>query len=236
MKKLFLTLSFVILTVLYPAVPVFAEGPYISFDLGSYSRRIQETNPGFAGSPVFYATADSTRLTAKIGANLGGLDVYLIAGGATLSIPDFDGYAGKMGPLFGAGLKLALFESPTYEHFRLFFNPEAIVFSTSDVIFTYTGGGPVLEQHDIQWSEYTFKFGGSARYYEWEPYGGVKVSFVNGEETAPAFGTGDISEVDNIGLFFGANFYLDRRGKTLLYGELGGGDSDYFTVGLRSRF
>ncbi|HXN05806.1 MAG TPA: hypothetical protein VN944_01945, partial [Nitrospiria bacterium] len=130
--------------------------------------------------------------------------------------------------------------SPTYEHFKLFFNPEAVFYSTSDIITTCTGGSGcpsfVIEQHDIRWSEYTFKFGGSARYYVWGPYGGVKVSFVNAQETAPVFGTGDISEVDNIGLFFGAKFYLDPRGKAFLYGEFGGGDSDYFTVGLRSRF
>jgi hypothetical protein len=94
----------------------------------------------------------------------------------------------------------------------------------------------VIESHEISWTEYGIKFGGSARYDYFEPYGGISLSFLNGVESGPVFGTADFKESDNFGFFLGANYYFDPTGQASLYGELGGGDSGYVKVGIKSRF
>jgi hypothetical protein len=218
------------------------EGPYLSVDVGGYSRRIEETCPQCVdafSNPILkvYGYADSTRLLMNLGIHAGFLDAYAILGGATLFINEFDGYHGKMSPVFGGGFKILMYQAPTYEHFTLFVNPEVLYFKTSDtILFNSISLGTVIESHDISWTEYAIRVGGSSRHGPVETYGGIKLSFVEGQETGPVFGTADFKEMDNFGLFVGAHFDLDPRGMASFFGEIGGGDSAYLKVGILSRF
>jgi len=217
-------------------------GPYLSFDVGGDTRRIVENCPQCVdafGNPLLkvYGNGDSTRLLAKLGIRAGYFDAYLTFGGATLSIDEFNGYDGRMAPAFGGGLNIIMYQSPEYGHFNLFFNPDILYYKTSDTIqFFSQSMGWITENHDISWTEYTFKFGGSARYGPFENYGGISISFVNGQETGNAFGTADFKESDNVGLFLGANFYFDPTGRASIFGEIGGGDNNYLKVGIRTRY
>jgi hypothetical protein len=99
-----------------------AEGPYLSVDVGGYSRRIEENCTqcvDASGNPILkvYGNADSTRLLMNLGIQAGFLDAYATLGGATLSINEFDGYHGKISPVIGGGFKILMYQSPTYEHF-----------------------------------------------------------------------------------------------------------------------
>jgi len=218
------------------------EGPYISFDVGAYSRRIEENCSQCVdafGNPLLkvYGNGDSTRLLAKFGLRAGLLDAYLTLGGANLSIDDFNGFQGGMTPAFGGGIKLLMYQSPDYGHFTLSLNPDVIYFKTSDTIQFYSQSlGWVTENHDVSWTETTVKIGGYSRYDGFAPYGGISLSFVNGEETGDVFGSADIKERDNLGFYLGANFYFDPSGRASLFGEFGGGDNNYFKVGIKTMF
>ncbi|MBI1819666.1 MAG: hypothetical protein HYR81_04995 [Nitrospirae bacterium] len=172
-----------------------------------------------------------------MGLDLHILDFYLTFGGSTLIVDEFDGFHGKMSPAIGGGFKILMYESPTFEHLKLFINPDVIYFKSSDTIQFYSLSlGYVTESHDISWTEYAIRVGGSSRHGPVEAYGGIKLSFVEGQETGPVFGTADFKEMDNFGLFFGAHFDLDPRGMASFFGEIGGGDSAYLKVGILSRF
>ncbi|MFI5304202.1 MAG: hypothetical protein ACHQYP_05330 [Nitrospiria bacterium] len=220
----------------------FNDGPYFSLDVGSYSRRIEENCPNcvdqFGNSLLkVYGNGGSTRIMAKMGIRTGFLDGYLSLGGSTLSIDEFNGFNGSMGPAFGGGLKILLYESPSYEHFTLFLNPDVIYFKTSDTIQFYSQSqGFITENHDISWTEYSVKAGGSARFGPFEHYGGVSLSFVNGQETGDVFGSADFKERDNLGFFLGTNLHFDPTGRASFFGEIGGGDNNYLKVGIKTMF
>lgn len=243
MKKLKVTgiLFFAFLNI--ASISEAAYGPYISIDFGGYTRRLEENCsqclvPG-TNIPLYkiYGNGDSTQLLAKLGMDLRYLDIYFSFGGSSLKIDEFDGFNGKMSPAIGGGFKVLMYESPTYEHFNLFVNPDIIYFKTSDTIQIFSQSlGFVLENHDISWTEYGVKIGGSARYDFLEPYGGISLSFLNGNESGPVFGSADFKESDNLGFFFGAHYYLDPAGRASLYGEIAGGDNNYLKVGIKSRF
>jgi hypothetical protein len=214
-----------------------ANGPYLDLELGGGTRRIQEDCPQCQdqfGNPLYkvYANGDTTRLLARIGLTLERFDIYVTGGGAALTIDEFNGYDGKMAPAYGGGLKLTLYESPGYERFNLYVNPDILYFKTSDTI-DWNG---FIENHDISWTEYGVKIGGSARYDYYEPYGGVELSYVSGQETGPNFGTADFKERDNIGIFLGANYFFDVTRRAAIYGEIDLGDTNNLKVGIRSRF
>ncbi|MFI5305563.1 MAG: hypothetical protein ACHQYP_12315 [Nitrospiria bacterium] len=218
------------------------EGPYVSFDVGSYTRRIEENCSQCVdpfGNPLLkvYANGDSTRLLAKLGLRAGLLDAYVTVGGATLSIDEFNGFHGKMSPAFGGGINLLMYQSPLYGHFTLFLNPDIIYFKTGDTIqFFSQSKGWITENHDISWTETTVKIGGYSRYDGFAPYGGISLSFVNGQETGDVFGSADIKERDNLGFFLGLNLYFDPAGRAAFFGEIGGGDNNYLKVGIKTRF
>jgi len=245
MKKIFCFGFFIISFLTFSPISQAAyydDGPYLSFEVGGYSRRIAENCPNctdqFGNSMLkVYGNGDSTKILAKFGIRTGLLDGYVTVGGATLSIDEFNGYQGGMAPAFGGGLKILMYESPSYGHFNLFLNPDILYFKTSDTIQIYSQSqGWVTENHDISWTEYAIKVGGSARYGPFENYGGVSLSFLNGQETGNVFGTADFNERDNLGLFLGTNLFLDRTGRASLFGEIGGGDNNYLKVGIKTRF
>ncbi|MBI1822608.1 MAG: hypothetical protein HYR80_00600 [Nitrospirae bacterium] len=218
-------------------------GPYLSLDLEGNSRRVEENciqciDPN-TGLPAlkFYGNGDSTRLLARLGMDLRPLDIYLTFGGSTLTVNEFDGYHGQLAPTFGGGIKIRMYESTSYEHFNIFINPDIIYFKSSDTIqFISQSLGVITESHDVSWTEYGVKVGGSARYDFMEPYAGISVSFLDGEASGPVFGTADFKERDNLGFFLGANYYFDPTGQASLYGEIGGGDNGYVKVGIKTRF
>ncbi|MHB8482617.1 MAG: hypothetical protein ACYDBV_07785 [Nitrospiria bacterium] len=244
MKKiLFLVHLFFPLIIFSPLVKAYSDGPYVSVDVGGYTRGITENCPKcvdpMTGLPILKVdgTANSTRLLAKFGVRTGLIDTYLTLGGASLSIDEFNGFSGQIAPLIGGGFKILMYRSPTWEHFTLYVNPDVFYYKTSDTLLIQSQSlGAVTENHDISWTEYAIRVGGSARYDMVEPYGGVELSFVNAQETGPVFGSADIRQQNILGYFLGGRYYLDPSGQVALFGEFGGGDTDYFKIGIQTKF
>lgn len=218
------------------------EGPYVSLDAGGYSRRIvasclQCNNVSGTAPLKAYGYSDSTRILGKFGLRANLLDAYLTFGGGTLSINEMNGFQGGMAPVFGGGFNLLLYQSDLYGHLTLYVNPDVVYFKTSDTVQVYFQSQRwITENQELAWTETIVKIGGFSRYGNFASYGGISVSVVNGEETGNVLGSADIKERDKVGLFLGANFYLDPSGQPLLFGEVGGIDNNYFKLGIKAIF
>jgi hypothetical protein len=105
---------------------------------------------------------------------------------------------------------------------------------------------PRIADETIQWNEYTVLLGASARYVDVAPYGGVRLSSVDGKDrlrSAPDsnFSNGfqanpDIKEDDNFGVFFGLDIFLDLSEMTTLNFEVSLIDQDSFQAAIRRAF
>ena len=233
--------------------------PYFQINVGVYSRDIVEEDPAITDFK-FNGTADSTRIIAKVGVNLGDvLNLYLQGGAADLSIDEFDNYDASMNGAYGGGLRINLYQAPYRDGPKLFVEGSYLRSKTddrvqSDVSCTTEHGCPantgnsitLLPNETIQWNEYTFLMGGSGRYFDVAPYGGIRLSKVDGTDrvrTVPDsnFPNGfrvnaDVKERDNFGIFFGTDVFLDRAGKTALNFEASLFDVYSFQAGIRTTF
>lgn len=258
MKQLFCMA--VILVPLLVSSSAWALEPYLQIGIGAYSRDIIEEDPALSPLFKFKGTADSTRLIVKAGLEIGNiLNVYVQGGGTNLSIDEFNNYDGAMKGAYGGGLRVNLYQAPYRDGLKLFVEGNTIRFSTDDrvgieVKCTFNNGCPLddgsflprLARETIQWNEYTVLLGASGRYFDTGPYGGVRLSWVDGKDRIRAgadgnFGTAfranpDIKEQDNFGLFFGADFFLDPSERTALNIEVSLIDQDSIRAAVRRSF
>jgi len=232
--------------------------PYIQIGLGAFTRDIVEEDPSISGLK-FKGTADSTRLIAKAGLDIGGvLNLYAQGGGADLSIDEFDQYAASMKGAYGGGLRINLYNAPYHDGTKLFVEGSYLHFQTDDrVQIEQCASPPVCSgstslylprpaDETIRWNEYTVLLGASGRYFDTAPYGGLRLSKVDGKDrirSAPDsnFSNGfqakaDIKEDGNFGIFFGLDFFLDRSEKTVLNFEVSLIDQDSFMAAVRRSF
>jgi hypothetical protein len=233
--------------------------PYFQIGVGAFSRDIVEEDPSITGFK-FKGGAGSTRLIAKAGLEVGGVvNLYVQGGGADLSIDEFDNYDASMKGLYGGGLRINLYRSPYRDGVTLFIEGSYLRSTTDDRVEieqdctgltgcppTPDNFFPTLADETIQWNEYTVLLGASGRYFDTAPYGGLRLSKVDGEDrirTAPDlnFSNGfqanlDIKEDGNFGIFFGLDFFLDRSEKTVLNFEVSLIDQDSFMAAVRRAF
>jgi hypothetical protein len=236
-----------------------AVEPYLQIDVGVYSRDIVEKSSALSTFKV-KAIADSTRLIAKAGVNIGDvLNLYLQGGAADLQIDDFDNYDASMNGAYGGGLRINLYQEPYRDGLKLFVEGNYLHNSTNDqtqIARDCTGLSgcssspdnffPTIADETIQWNEYTFLMGASGRYFDMGPYGGIRLSKVDGKDRVRAgpdsnfttnfTATPDVKERDNFGIFFGTDFFLDRAGKTALNFEASLFDVYSFQAGIRTTF
>jgi hypothetical protein len=258
MKYILCTVAVVVFLVVWTSQARAVE-PYFQVNVGTYSRDIEEKSPALQSFKI-NGTADSTRVIAKAGVNLGDiLNLYLQGGGADLNIDDFDDYHASMNGAYGGGLRINLYRAPYRDGLKLFVDGNYLRYTTDDQVqiqrdCTGISGcpaspnnfSPTIAKETIQWNEYTFLMGGSVRYFDFGPYGGIRLSKVDGTDrvhSAPdsTFTTSfqakaDVKQQDDFGIFFGTDVFLDRAGKTALNFEVSLFDVYSFQAGIRTTF
>jgi hypothetical protein len=240
-----------------------AAAPYAQIEAGVISRDVVEEDPSIEGFTIG-GRAASTRLIATVGFEVNGiLTVYAQGGAADLSIEEFNGFDSAFNGAYGGGVRLNLFLSPYRDRLRLFVEGSMLRTTAEDKVqaeFGCTaasgcsafGSGaqsdflPRVVEETIEWNEYTVLLGAGGRYGGFGPYGGVRLSRVDAKDSLRAapdanFATefradADLREQDNFGIFFGADFFLDRSGKTALNFEVSLFDQESFRAAVRRAF
>jgi len=258
MKQVLITAA-VLLPLVFWTSQARAVEPYLQINVGTYSRDIEEKSSALK-TFKFDGTADSTRLIAKAGVNIGDvLNLYLQGGAADLNIDEFDDYHASMNGAYGGGLRINLYQEPYRDGLKLFAEGNYLRYTTNDSVQTLvtcttdngcpanTGGDLArIVKDTIQWNEYTVLMGASGRYFEMGPYGGVRLSKVDGKDRVRAGPdsnfttnftvTADVKQENNFGVFFGTDVFLDRAGKTALNFEASLFDVYSFQAGIRTTF
>jgi hypothetical protein len=232
--------------------------PYIQIGIGAFSRDIVEEGAALDTFKLRGA-AGSTRLIAKAGLDIGeAVNLYAQGGGADLSIDEFNNYAASMKGMVGGGMRINLYHAPYRDGLKLFVEGNYLHFTTDDHVQIEECASspdcssptslylPRLANETIQWNEYTVLLGASGRYFDVAPYGGFRLSKVDGKDRISAapdsnFSAGlqthpDIKEDGNFGIFFGLDFFLDRSEKTVLNFEVSLIDQDSFMAAVRRAF
>lgn len=175
----------------------------------SISRRVvEEVGPG----EDFSADAHSTRVMARLGIKpRPSLELYIQGGAANLKIDEFNGYGGDYSLAYGGGFMLRLYEAPQSRRFRLALFGDALTFTTDDSVMTTIQSVDLLVDEEIKWLEYTIGGVGIWRVNRWEPYFGVRFSWLDSKDriSDPRVGEIDLEEEDNLGLVFGTDVYFD---------------------------
>lgn len=170
----------------------------------------EETRPGVN----FEGDAVSTRVMARIATKpLSPVEFYLQAGMANLDIDEFDDFRGDYGFAYGGGIALRLYEYKGPNRFQMILRGDTLTFTTEDEVLTGIGGMDALVKEEIRWQEYTIDGVGIWRSQYWEPYLGVRFSWLNSTDTIkdPRVGRIDLEEDSNLGLILGTNLYFDPR-------------------------
>jgi hypothetical protein len=231
-----------------PQEPYSARGPFygmaghFSLDLSTkfMERDVTENAFIFGTTPIdkTHASPTSARLLAKLAMDItSNFQIYGLIGGSTLRVDEFDNYNADLGFAYGGGFKISAYPETFHAPVKLFLDFNFLQFKTDDTIFFGPAGESVNET--IRWTEYVAKFGISGRHDFFEPYGGVRISFVRGKDHIPtSTQTLDLnfSEDIPVGLFAGTDIYLDRRGQTALYVEANIIDENSIAAGVKVRF
>lgn len=192
------------------AVPRGMKGNYeLDLFTQAVSRRVvEEVGPG----EDFSADADSTRVMLRLSIKpLRALELYIQGGAANLKIDEFDGYGGDYSLAYGGGFMFRLYESLEPERFRFALFGDALTFTTDDRVMTTIQSVDLLVDEEIEWLEYTIGGVGIWRVNNWEPYFGVRFSWLDSTDKIrdPRVGEINLEEDDNLGLVFGTDVYFD---------------------------
>lgn len=243
----------VMVAVMVMASPAVAAPP-VSFgvEIGSVSRDIQEESVVLG---TVSGVADSTRLAARVTLGLApGLAIFGEAGGADLSVDEFNGYRSDLGPLYGGGIQFSTPEwgSP-YRGAAVFFSDLAVLrLATSDRVVTSvcvsgcqtaapTLVDDVVDEH-LDWTEYALRLGIKGRYQTFRPFGGIRVSKLDGTDAVRSVSSGllderaDVREQDSVGFFLGTDVVLDHEERTAISIQLSGGDENALRVAYNVQF
>lgn len=203
------------------------------------SRRVVEEDP-FTGDNI-EGDADSTRVMARLRVKpVKPLELYVQGGAANLNIDDF-GYSGDYSFAYGGGFNLTLYEEPGFNRFRLMLSGDALTFTTNDrVIVTFCDPlGVCVDvpgvKEEIRWLEYSISGTGTWRVEYWEPYIGLRFSWLDSTDNVkdPSVGKLDLEEDNNVGILAGANFFLDTKENIALNLEGTLIDQASFKIGLK---
>jgi opacity protein-like surface antigen len=185
---------------------------------------LQERDVVEKGEPLaqdllkFTGDAVSTRLLARVGLRpFQSIELYGLIGGADLRIDEFDGFDAKMNLAYGGGINFVLFQSPFPGSLRFFLDAYHLRFTAKDHVLTTIDPDPNItgdefqqpQDEKIRWREYVAKVGVDAHYYQFRPYGGLRISMMRGKDILSISGSVDLEEDDNVGVFGGIDIYLD---------------------------
>ncbi|MFY9268164.1 MAG: hypothetical protein WAO55_00275 [Candidatus Manganitrophaceae bacterium] len=209
----------------------------IYFETGfeALSRDVTQEETQFAGLifPGQTTSVQSLRLLAKLGVRVADpLEIYAIEGGSDLQIDEF-GFNSSMLGIYGGGARVILFrEHDPRAPYQIFLDYRFLRSNTHDTVLfkpkddngdILTGGGQgELLRETIRWTEHTIKFGVQGRHFEYEPYGGVRFSFVNATDHLPSqmqHLNVDLKQRDTFGLFVGTRYYLSPSEQAALFIE-----------------
>ena len=235
-------------------------GVTLGVETGVTSRDVLDKDVPSAGLN-FQGDAVSTKLLTKIGLRFfDRIEIYAKGGGADLSISEFNDYDARLAPAYGGGLHIDLYQGPRPDRIKIFLDGSFLYFVTEDTVQTLfcldtidpgqncgdTEFIPRMVDEKIRWMEGTILAGGSFRHDYFEPYGGVRLSFVQGDDKLDLKADSnflavdhldiDLEEDDNFGIFFGTNIYLDRNEKSAISLEVSAIDQFAFTAGFKVVF
>jgi len=262
--RILATLLFLCFTAPYSSI----AGPYIEFGVGVTTRDVVEEGLTEEGRTALVdpetgadklksvGNADSTRVLAEIGWNFADrVQLYGTVGGVDLKIDEFDNFNGNINFALGGGAKVNWYTSPSPSRLSVFTDFSALTFKSEDTIATtfFPDGAadPVgfvgVADEKIRWTEYTLKLGVSMVHPILDrPYGGIRLSKVNGTDTvtfrsdqmfAPVEPRKlDLEEDDNFGLFAGTTLFFDQQEKAGLNLELNVIDEFSFIAAFRLNF
>jgi hypothetical protein len=235
--------ALVLATALSTLPPVFAHAASpVSFgvELGVVSRDIEEEGALLVGTGT--GIADSTQLTARLGVQVAP-PVLLFGefGVADITIDEFDQYRSDMHPLYGGGARLVLFEGAYPETLSVYSDVRVVRLKTDDQVIACIAscGSPTpveaLVDEEISWTEYGVGLGVRGRYEGFRPFGGFRVSRLDGTDRVGAV-TADIREREMVGFFFGVDILLDRDERAAITVQLSGIDENALRVGYKVAF
>lgn len=217
---------------LYPSDKAYPAPFTFQLELGVLSRDIVEEGEQLVGFNVG-GDAVSTRILAKFGINPSDrIHLYAQMGGTDLSIDEFNSYDADLGLAYGIGVTLTMYRSPTPPTLGLFADANILRFTSQDKVETNVG----IQDEEITWTEYVFALGVSTKHLGLEPYGGIRLSFVDGKDELSISGELDFKEDNNFGIFLGTNIFLDPSEKTAIKIEGNLFDQYSITTGIRIAF
>ena len=190
----------------------------------------------------------STRFFAQVSIKpLSLLEVYVLGGAANLRITNVsvNRFYGRLGPYYGAGLRITLYESPVRRTLSIFLNGSISQITSKETgalkTFMDTVENMYRVDEEITWREYGVMVGGRGRFTfpgAPEGYAGLMISRVEGKDTfsAPISRTYSVEELGLLSIILGADFYLDPKEIAAINVELGLGDPLYIMGGVKLWF
>jgi hypothetical protein len=241
-----------VLLVLGLAAPAAAAPPAsfgVELDLASRDIREEDGNVD-----EVKGVADTTSIAGQLAVGIvRGVSLFGEVGAVDVAVDEFDSYQSAFNLLYGGGIRLSA-PANRYAGSVLFFSElRARHVSSSDrvttLVCTANCGDPATEvvvsdavDEDLDWWEYTLKFGASGRYTNVRPFGGIEVSKLDGTDTVRSVSSGlldqelDVREANSIGFFFGADILLDPQGQSAVTIEVSAIDRYAFKVGFNVGF
>lgn len=212
----------------------------------------------------------SLRLLGKFSLRIvDAVEIFGLVGGSDLEIDDLN-FRSDFSGAWGGGAKIILYREDSREgSFQVFADYRFLRFEVNDrVSFTpfvneatvpgrdIDGNGQASENktvlltdqlvnEEIDWTEHVVRFGLRGRHAEFEPYGGIRFSFVDGKENLPLAAQGliqaqnlnlDFKQDDTFGIFFGTSYYLSRSERASLFIEANLLDQYALAGGVRIGF
>jgi opacity protein-like surface antigen len=226
--------------------------PYIEVQLETLHRDLIEENASFLGQnfPDAEVSAQSLRLLGVVGVRLFDvISLYGLAGGSDLAVDDF-GFHSDLSGAYGGGIELRVQPEAAYHlfaHYR-YLRTEAkdSVRFAPGIDFNedgFIGPGELLADEQVtetlEWTEHVVKLGMRVKHDMFEPYGGVRVSWVRGTDHIPsqiqplkvAF-----KQDASLGLFLGTAYSLPAAHGMALFIEGSLLDQYSLTGGIRIGF
>lgn len=180
--------------------------------------------------PKVKGDAVSTRFLLRTGIRpTPQFEFYLLGGGTTLRIDEFD-FDSKMDAAYGGGIHMILFESPMPRSMQLFMDARYLRFVAKDKIT------PLDIDETVRWNEVVGKFGIAGQNPFFRPYGGLRVSFVRAKDSLERVGKLSLREDDNVGFFGGIDIFLDPSGAASVNLEFSLLDVDSIRGGFQFSF
>lgn len=233
----------VLATALSALLPVFAHAASpVSFgvELAVVSRDIEEEGALLVGTGT--GIADSTQLTARLGVQVAPTAILFGEFGvADIAIDEFDQYRSDVHPLYGGGARLVLFEGAYPEHLSVYSDVRVVRLKTDDqvIVCVASCGGPTpveaLVDEEISWTEYGVSLGIRGRHQWWRPFGGFRVSRLDGTDRVGDV-TADIREREMVGFFFGTDIWLGRDERAAITVQFSGIDENALRIGYKVAF